>query len=157
MRKVLFALFLFSFSCATSQKSSVAPPSFPERNPVGGGVEVPTPLPSSVNSLDECIRHLLFADKYISVSDYPDAEEEMEEAGKACSKDNPDYLYMKAVLLDAEEKEREAYDYYWKAAQIYLKKKKMEQVFKCYSSMLSINPDGKEVKELKPYFEDYDY
>jgi len=157
MRRVLFAFFLFSFSCATSQKSSVEPPPFPERNPIGSGVEAPTPLPSSVNSLDECIRHLLFADRYISVSDYPSAKEEIEEAGKTCSKENPDYLYMKAVLLEAEEKRREAYSYYWRAAKSYLKEKNVEQVFKCYSSMLSINPDGKEVKELKPYFEDYDY
>ena len=157
MRKILFAFFIFSFSCATSQKSPVVPPSFPERTPMGAGAEVPTPLPSSVDSLDECVRHLLFADRYISVSDYPSAEDEIKEAEKTCSENNPDYLYMKAVLLEAEEKRREAYSYYWRAAQRYLKEKKMEQVFKCYSSMLSINPDGKEVKELKPYFEDYDY
>jgi tetratricopeptide (TPR) repeat protein len=133
------------------------PISFPERKPAEAGVEMPTPLPSSVNSLDECIRHLLFADKYISASDYSSAEEEMEEADKICNPNNPDYNYMKAVLFEAEEKEKEAYSYYYRAAKLYLGKKMMNQVFKCYSGMLSINPDGEEVKELRPYFQDDDY
>jgi tetratricopeptide (TPR) repeat protein len=157
MRKlILLPILLSSFSCATTNQTEVAVPS-PSVSPIPPGGDMPISLPSNIKTYNDCMKHLLFADKYISASDYSSAEEEMEEAGKICDPNNPDYNYMKAVFLEAEEKEKEAYSYYYKAAKLYLGKKMMNQVFKCYSGMLSINPDGEEVKELRPYFQDDDY
>jgi len=157
MRKlILLPILLFSFSCATTNQTEVAVPS-PSVTSIPPAGDMPISLPLNIKAYNDCTKHLLFADKYISASDYSSAEEEMEEADKICNPNNPDYNYMKAVLLEAEEKWEKAYSYYYRAAKLYLGKKMMNQVFKCYSGMLSINSDGEEVKELRPYFQDDDY
>ncbi len=167
MRSFIFLLFLsFSFfSCASSVKrgeSAFVPPPPPktalDRKLEGmGSQELPISPPVNVNKLDLCTRHLLFANQYITASDYPSASEEIKEASKYCKKDDPRFNYMRAVVLDAQEKEKEAYKYYYLAAKEYIKKGDLDSAFKCYSNMLSINPEGKEVKELKRYFTDEDY
>ena len=119
--------------------------------------ELPINIPVDVNKVDPCTRHLLFADQYITIADYDSASLEVQEAGKYCSPDDPRFNYMKAVILDAKERREEAYTYYYRAAKGYLEAGDYDSAFKCYSNMLSINPSGKEVKELRSYFQDEDY
>jgi len=165
MRKGVFFLltFTFLFSCGEEKPVSFRPPPPPPPSPLekkisGGGPQERPVIPSvDYSKLDECTKHLLFADQFITASDYPEAEEEISKASEFCSPDDPKFLYMKALLLDIEEKREEAYRLYYKAAKGFIKKGDLEGAFKCYSGMLSINPFGKEVKELKPYFQDDDY
>jgi tetratricopeptide (TPR) repeat protein len=119
--------------------------------------ELPITAPVDPKKLDKCTRYLLFTDQYVSAADYPDAEDTLKEAKKYCSPDDPRLNYMEAILADNNEEKEKAYRLYYKAALGYIKEGKMEQAFKCYSGMISINPEGKEVKELKRYFEDEDY
>ncbi len=164
MRKLslLFPLFFLFTSCGSNQKEVTWAPAPPSPSPldrkVAGGVqELPITAPVNPKNLDLCTRHLLFADQYITASDYPDAEDEIKQAQKYCSPDDPKLLYMEAVVADINEKDSKAYKLYYRAAKGYIKKGDMDSAFKCYSGMLSINPNGKEVKELKHYFEDDNY
>ncbi|ADU96392.1 hypothetical protein Theam_0420 [Thermovibrio ammonificans HB-1] len=169
MRKfVALALTAFALaSCATtSPKNETAnnylpppPPQTPLDRKLAGSMpqELPLSAPVNPNSLDKCTRYLLFTDQYISAADYPEAEEELHKAEAYCSPNDPRLNYMRAVLLDNDEKYKEAYHYYYLAAKGYIKEGKLDEAFKCYSGMVSINPNGKEVKELKHYFEDEDY
>jgi tetratricopeptide (TPR) repeat protein len=165
-RALLIPLLLLSFSCGTSNKSvetqAYAPPPPPktalDRKLEGmPSQEVPLAPPVDLKKVDTCTRYLLFADQYITASDYDSAADALKEASRYCSPDDPRYNYMKAVVLDANEQREEAYRYYYKAAKGYLKKGDKDSAFKCYSNMLSINPNGKEVQELKGYFQDNDY
>ncbi len=113
--------------------------------------------PVNPNKLDECTRRLLFTDQYITASDYGSAREEIKEAEKYCPPNDPRFLYMKAIVDEAFENEKEAYKLFYRAAKIYLKRGDLDGAFKCYSGMVTIDPNGKEVKELKKYFVDEDY
>jgi len=165
MRRWFVLISLFLSSCATGgkvEKPAYLPPPPPktalDRKIEGeGSQELPITPPVDVKKVDPCTRHLLFADQYITASDYDSAADEVKEAGKYCSPDDPRYNYMKAVVLDAEEKKDEAYRYYYRAAEGYIKRGDYDSAFKCYSNMLSIKPSGKEVRELRRYFEDEDY
>jgi len=166
MRKGLVSLVLAFFlaSCGTTQKNvSFTPPPQPQpsllEQKISGGPSQELPIASPVNpeKLDLCTRHLLFADQYITASDYPEAADEIKEAKKYCKLDDPKLLYMEAVIADINENRKKAYSLYYKAAKGYIKKGDLDSAFKCYSGMVSINPNGKEVKELKPYFEDDNY
>ena len=165
MRKGLLLIPLLLASCATGGKVNEAaytPPPPPktalDRRLEGAqSQELPITPPVDVKKVDPCTRHLLFADQYITASDYDSASDEVKEAAKYCSPDDPRYNYMKAVVLDAKEEKEEAYKYYYKAAKGYIKRGDYDSAFKCYSNMLSINPSGKEVKELRSYFQDEDY
>jgi tetratricopeptide (TPR) repeat protein len=119
--------------------------------------ELPISSPINPKKLDLCTRHLLFADQYITASDYEEAKDEIEDAKKYCFPSDPRLLYMEAVYSDIQENKNKAYKLYYRAAKGYLKKGDLDSAFKCYSGMLSINPNGKEVKELKKYFTDDDY
>ena len=165
LRAVLF-LFFFSVlvSCGENQQRvSVAPPPPPQPSPLDrkisgeGPQELPISSPVDPEKLDLCTRHILFADQYITASDYPGASDEIKEAEKYCAPDDPRLLYMKAVLADINEDKGEAYKLYYRAAKKYIEKGDLDSAFKCYSGMVSINPRGNEVKELKVYFEDDNY
>jgi len=153
-------LSILLFSCGEKREPITVPPSLPQSHLFSkgsGSGELPITPNVDVNKLDKCTKYLLFTDQYITASDYPQAEDSLKEASKYCSLSDPRFNYMKAVLFDIEEQRDKAYRYYYKAAKEYIKLGKADEAFKCYSGMLSINPDGKEVKELKPYFEDDDY
>jgi len=164
---LLLALLPLFFSCTSTfknqkEENTFTPPPLPktalDRKLEGmGSQEFPISPPVNVNKLDLCTRYLLFADQYITASDYPEAAQELKEASKYCKKDDPRFNYMKAVVLDSQEKRKEAYKYYYLAAKGYIKKGDMDSAFKCYSNMLSIDPQGKEVMELRKYFTDEDY
>jgi tetratricopeptide (TPR) repeat protein len=161
---LLIPISLLFISCQgeRSKELTYTPPPPPQTEldrRISGGAPTETPIkpPVDPNALDKCTRHLLFADQYITASDYPEAAREIDEAGKYCSPNDPRFNYMKAVLLDSLEKRDEAYKYYYRAAKGYLEKGDYDSAFKCYSGMLSINPSGKEVKELRRYFIDEDY
>ncbi|WP_457680011.1 hypothetical protein [Thermovibrio sp.] len=166
MRKLLliFPLFVLA-SCATTKNGGEAfnpPPPPPmtalDRKLAGApSQELPVMPNINYNKLPLCTRYLLFTDQYITASDYDSAADTLKEAGKYCSKEDPRFNYMKALLLDIQEKKKEAFKYYYKAAKEYLAKGNYDEAFKCYSNMLSIAPNSKEVKELKKYFEDEDY
>jgi len=167
MLKILLLIcsaFLF-FSCGTTQQKiePVNLPPRPEPSPFdkkisgGGPQELPVSSPVDPKNLDLCTRHLLFADQYITASDYPEAEDELKVASNYCSPEDPRFLYLKAVLADINEEKEKAYRLYYRAAKGYIKKGDLDSAFKCYSGMISINPNGREVKELKPYFEDDNY
>ena len=162
---LLLPILLLAFSCASSpekERASYAPPP-PPQTPLDRKLsgmpsqELPITAPVDPERLDKCTRYLLFTDQYVSAADYPDAEDTLKEAKKYCSPDDPRLNYMEAILADNNEEKEKAYRLYYKAALGYIKEGKMEQAFKCYSGMISINPEGKEVKELKRYFEDEDY
>jgi len=162
---LLLPILLLSFSCASSpekERASYTPPP-PPQTPLDRKLsgmpsqELPITAPVDPEKLDKCTRYLLFTDQYVSAADYPDAEDTLKEAKNYCSPDDPRLNYMEAILADNNEEKEKAYRLYYKAALGYIKEGKMEQAFKCYSGMVSINPEGKEVKELKRYFEDEDY
>ena len=165
MRRFLVLIPILLFSCTASNNVSKSlstvppPPKTALDRKIEGSMPQELPVTPSVDvkKLDPCTRHLLFADQYITASDYDSAADEVREAGKYCSHDDPRYNYMKAVVLDAKERKEEAYEYYYKAAKGYLEKGDYESAFKCYSNMLSIKPYSKEVEELKKYFQDEDY
>ncbi len=166
MRKlpIIFPILLvFISSCGSVQKTvSYSPPPLkpsPLESGISGGGPQELPISSPVNpkTLDLCTRHLLFADQYITASDYPDAADEIKKAEKYCKPNDPRLLYMEAVMADINENREEAYRLYYRAAKGYIKKGDLDSAFKCYSGMVSINPNGREVKELKPYFEDENY
>ena len=166
MRKGVLFFLLASVlaSCGTVQKNvSYTPPPQSQPSPleqkISGGLSQELPVTSPVNpkKLDLCTRHLLFADQYITASDYPEAADEIKEAEKYCKPDDPRLLYMEAVMADINENRKKAYKLYYQAAKGYIKKGDLDSAFKCYSGMVSINPNGKEVEELKSYFEDDNY
>lgn len=166
MRKSILSLFLVSTlaSCGTAQREiSLNSPFQPQPSPLeqkisgGGSQELPLSSPTDPKKLDLCTRHLLFADQYITASDYSEAVDEVKEAKKYCKPNDPRLLYMEAVVSDIEENKEKAYKLYYEAAKGYISKKDFDSAFKCYSEMVSINPNGKEVKELKSYFEDDNY
>ena len=165
LRFVLSLLLSFFFiSCGgTQHKVSIKPPPPPQPSPLDrkisgeGPQELPISSPVNPEKLDLCTRHILFADQYITASDYPGAAEEIKEAEKYCSPDDPRLIYMKAVLADINENKSKAYKLYYRAARKYIERGDFDSAFKCYSGMVSINPDGKEVKELRVYFEDDNY
>jgi len=113
--------------------------------------------PVNPEALDRCTRHLLFADQYLTASDYTLAEEEIREAEKYCSPNDARLNYMKAVVLEAKERYKEAFQYYYKAAKEYLRLGEEDNAFKAYSGMVSINPHAKETEEIKQFFIDEDY
>lgn len=166
MRKHILFIFLASTlaSCGTTHREvSFNPPFQPQTSPLeqkilgGGSQELPISPPVNPKKLDLCTRYLLFADQYITASDYPDASDEINKARRYCTPNDPRLLYMEAVMADINENKKKAYRLYYKAAKGYIKRGDLNSAFKCYSGMISINPDGKEVKELKPYFEDENY
>ncbi len=166
MRKLALLLFslLFSSCVSTGNKGrEVYTPPPPPRTALDRKLEgmpsqeLPVTPPIDVKKVDPCTRHLLFADQYVTASDYDSAADEVKEAAKYCSPNDPRYNYMKAVVLDAKEEKEEAYKYYYRAAKGYIERGDYDSAFKCYSNMLSINPQGKEVKELRKYFQDEDY
>ncbi len=171
MRKrfLFFAVFLpFSFlvfSCSSQKEMTYAPESSfvksesPLERKVSGRSSRELPVSPHVNpeSLDSCTRYLLFTNQYISVSDYPEAEESLRIASKFCSPEDPRFNYMRALLLDIKGKKEEAYKYYYKAAKEYINMKNMEGAFEAYSGMVSIAPERKETKEIGSYFLDEDY
>ena len=166
MLRVLIGILSLSFvlaSCGESRKevSWTPPQSSPsplERKISGNGPqETPISPPIDPQRLDLCTRHLLFADQYITASDYPGAEEEVEAAKKYCKPSDPRLLYMEALIADINEKKDKAYKLYYRAAKGYIKQGDMDSAFKCYSAMVSIKPNGKEVRELRRYFEDDNY
>ena len=165
MRKLLLIpVFLTVVSCGSAPKQEVGfkplpIPQSPLDRKISGAESQELPISSPINpqKLDLCTRHLLFADQYITASDYEGAKDEIEEAKRYCSPSDPRLLYMEAVYNDIWEKRDKAYKLYYRAAKGYLKRGDLNSAFKCYSGMLSINPNGKEVKELKKYFSDDDY
>lgn len=166
MRKLpllLPVLLILISSCGSVQNKVSYSPSPPKPSSLetrisgSGPQELPISLPVNPETLDLCTRHLLFADQYITASDYPDASDEIKKAGKYCKPNDPRLLYMEAVMADINENRKEAYKLYYRAAKGYIKRGDLDSAFKCYSGMVSINPNGKEVKELKPYFEDENY
>jgi tetratricopeptide (TPR) repeat protein len=164
MRRILGISFcFFLFACAGTQKRTVSyippvqKPSVEENFQNMGSEELPVPSPVNPDKLDLCTRHLLFSYQYVMASDYGEAEDEVREASKYCSSNDPRFLYVKALLYDIRERKEEAYKFYYKAAKEYIKRGDLDGAFKCYSGMVSINPEGKEVRELKKFFEDQDY
>ncbi len=169
MRKWILFFLAFSFiSCSSSTEKSgvryvprenVPLQGSPLDRKLSGGSsqEVPVSSPVDPKSLDTCTRLLLFTNQYISVSDYPEAEESLKEASKYCSSEDPRFNYMKALLLDIKGRKEEAYKYYYKAAKEYIKINNMEGAFECFSGMVSIAPNRKETKEIRRYFLDEDY
>lgn len=169
LRALLIVALLSSlnlFSCSQKGAEPQTTPAYkPQRAPspleqkvsTKPSVETPMSPPVDPYSLDKCTRHLLFADQYLTASDYDSAEAEVNEAAKYCSPDDPRYNYMRALILDANERREEAYRYYYKAAKGYIEAGDMDSAFKAYSGLLSINPYGKEVEELRKYFVDEDY
>jgi len=162
---LLLPLLLLAFSCGQKEVKTAPPAVKYDRAPspleqkisTRPSVERPLSLPVDPNLLDKCTQHLLFADRYITISDYESASEEIEQAGKYCSPDDPRYNYMKALILDIQEKKEEAFRYYYKAAKGYIEKGDMDSAFRSYSGMVSINPTAKETKEIGEYFKDEDY
>lgn len=163
---LLFLWGLTLFSCSQREvqpktdisfKNQKTPSPLDQRVSAKPSVETPISPPIDPYALDKCTRHLLFADQYLTASDYDSAEAEVKEAAKYCSSNDPRYNYMKALILDAYERRKEAYNYYYKAAKGYIEAGDMDSAFKAYSGLLSINPYGKEVKELRKYFLDEDY
>ncbi len=162
MRKLFFFLPLLAFGCTTGgNQSSISYK--PQPSPLGGSlsqkrsVEGITSLPVDPNSLDPCTRHLLFADQYISVSDYGSAEEEIKKAEKTCSPEDPRVYHLRGIIELAEEKKEKAFNDFLKATQLYIKRGNEGKAFECYSQLLSLKPEAPEVKSLKHYFEDQDY
>ena len=163
-RFLIIPLLLTFYSCgSTVQNEAKFKPipvlQSPVEKSISGGESQELPISSPVNPerLDLCTRHLLFVDQYITASDYDEAEDELKEAAKYCSANDPRFLYMEALLNDIWEKRKKAYELYYRAAKGYIKRGNLDAAFKCYSGMLSINPNGKEVKELSKFFEDQDY
>ncbi len=156
-------LLALSFSCASKQENlKVNYPPVPQTEldrKIGNLPSQELPITSPVNpkTLDLCTRYLLFTDQYITASDYPDAKDNLKKASKYCSPSDPRFNYLKAVLLDIEERRKEAFNYYYKAAKGYLKENNYEGAFKSYSGMVSIEPNSPKVKELQKYFRDQDY
>ncbi|SMO36315.1 hypothetical protein SAMN06269117_10252 [Balnearium lithotrophicum] len=164
MRRLAVLLILFFIvSCGTSKKRNLSYVPPVQKSPLDEKIsekpsqELPISSPVNPKKLDLCTRHLLFADQYITASDYEGAKDEIESAKKYCSPSDPRLLYMEAVYNDIQENKSKAYKLYYRAARGYLKRGDLDSAFKCYSGMLSINPNGKEVKELKKYFTDDDY
>jgi tetratricopeptide (TPR) repeat protein len=162
-RLAVLPILLFIVSCGTSKKENLSYVPPVQKSPLDERIsgkpsqELPISSPINLKKLDLCTRHLLFADQYITASDYEEAKDEIEDAKKYCSPSDPRLLYMEAVYSDIQENKNKAYKLYYRAAKGYLKKGDLDSAFKCYSGMLSINPNGKEVKELKKYFTDDDY
>ena len=167
MLRVLVFVFLLSsvlVSCGGNQKEvTLTPPPPPSPSPLeqrisaNGPQELPISSPVDPKKLDLCTRHLLFADQYVTASDYPGAKDEIEAAKKYCKPSDPRLLYMEALIADINEKKEKAYELYYRAAKGYIKQGDIDSAFKCYSGMISIKPNGKEVKELRRYFEDDNY
>jgi Tfp pilus assembly protein PilF len=159
MLKRFSSMLLLSFllGCATTppQPSLQYPP--PESTKKIPSQELPLTYKVDVKKLSECEKHLIYVDQYITASDYDSARDELKEAEKVCSPEDPTFVYLKAVYYDVLEERDKAFQLYYKALRLFMKNGNMEGAFKAYSGMLSIKPFSPEVRKVKKYFEDDDF